>query len=197
MQLRGATAWVAHGRGTAAGRCLRHRTSAPIASLGTAGCVDRCRAPFPHGAGTTCGRRGVRMSPPQELCIIVIGLLAGFYGAAAGGAAVVGVPGLLLLGCPPPGAVAAAHVGALGMYAGGGYRFRRAGLLGARPLLPLVGWVAFGSLIGALVVQRLDTDRLQPVILALAVLMALLVLAGPRLGLERPGEAPGPGRRRA
>ena len=137
------------------------------------------------------------MSPLQGLCIIIIGLLAGFYGAAAGGAAARGVPGLLLLGVPPSGAVAAAHVGALGMYASGGYRYRRAGLLAARPLLPLLGWVALGALIGALLIQRLDTERLQPVILALAVLMALLVLLGPRLGLERPCAAPSPGRRRA
>ena len=137
------------------------------------------------------------MSPLEGLCIIVIGVLAGFYGAAAGGAAVLGVPGLLLLGVPASGAVAAAHVGALGMYATGGFRYRRAGLLEARPLLPLLGWVALGALVGALLIQRLDTARLQPVILTLAVVMALVVLVGPRLGLERPSAAPGRGRRRA
>ena len=137
------------------------------------------------------------MSPLEVSCIVAIGLLAGFYGAAAGGAAVLGVPGLLLLGLPASDAVAAAHVGALGMYFTGGFRFRREGLLETRPLLPLLGCVALGSLFGALLVQRLDTDRLEPFITLLTLGMALLVLAGRRLGLERPAVAPSHARRRA
>ena len=137
------------------------------------------------------------MSPLEVSCIIVLGLLAGFYGAAAGGASVVGVPGLLLLGVPASGAVAAAHVGALGMYATGGYRLRREGLLEARPLLSLLGCVALGSLLGALLVQRLETERLEPLITLLALAMALLVLTSRRLGFERPVAAPSRPRRRA
>lgn len=136
------------------------------------------------------------MSLLQLALIAVIGFLGSFYGVVSGGGGLIIIPGLIFVGLPGPAAVAAVRCGELGLSLTGALRFRRAGLIQVRPNRTLIAVAVAGAATGALLLLRTDPTQIQRVFGLLTIAVAPLILLGRRIGLERPGVAPSPARRR-
>lgn len=113
------------------------------------------------------------MEPLFLLALAGVGMIAGFVDAIAGGGGLITLPVLLSVGFGPIAAIATnkmqSIVGttiAVGTYWRGGY-------VSVRALLVAIVLTLTGSLIGALVVKRIDTS-----ILNVAAPIALIVIAG-------------------
>lgn len=112
------------------------------------------------------------LTPVVLLLLAAVGLLAGFVDAIAGGGGLISLPALLAMGFPPVGALAVNKAqGAVGTAIAATTYWRR-GLVELRPMLPSIVATYGGSLLGAFVVQRVDTSKL-----AVAVPVALLAIA--------------------
>src|ERR1700748_1747041 len=112
------------------------------------------------------------LSPLVLLILALVGLLAGFVDAIAGGGGLISLPALLSVGLPPVGALAANKAqGALGT-AIAAATYLRKGFGGVRPRVPAIVAPYLGSLTGAFTVQRIDTTKL-----AIAVPIALILIA--------------------
>jgi uncharacterized protein len=130
------------------------------------------------------------MSPQQLALIGAVGFGASFYGVVSGGGGLLVIPGLIIAGMSGPAAVASSRLGMLGVSLSGAYRFRQAGLLDVPLGLPLMAICTAGSVIGALLLLRIDTSSFERAFGAVTIMLAPLMLFGKRLGLERPGVAP-------
>ena len=100
---------------------------------------------------------------------LLIGLAAGFVGSIAGGGGFISIPGLLLLGISPSGAVATTKFGALGLSAGGlwGYRKR----ISWNVALVLLACAILGAFLGTHVLLALHENILKKVTGALLLLV--------------------------
>jgi uncharacterized membrane protein YfcA len=106
------------------------------------------------------------------LVLALVGLLAGFVDAIAGGGGLISVPALLSVGLPPLNALATNKAQSMVGTAMAARTYWRKGLVSLRPLLPALAAMAAGSLAGAFTVQRIDTSHL-----AVAVPVALMAIA--------------------
>jgi uncharacterized protein len=102
----------------------------------------------------------------------VVGMLAGFVDAIAGGGGMIALPVLLSVGVPPVAALATNKLqGAVGT-AMASITYWRRGIVKLRVLLPAVAWTFAGALLGAFAVRGTDTS-----LLAMAVPIALIGIA--------------------
>lgn len=105
--------------------------------------------------------------------LALVGLLAGFVDAIAGGGGLISLPALLSVGLPPINALAVNKAQSWLGTAIAATTYWREGLVAVRPLLPTILATFCGSFCGAFLVQRVDTSRL-----AVAVPVALIAIAG-------------------
>jgi uncharacterized membrane protein YfcA len=120
----------------------------------------------------------------QVLALAAVGLIAGTVDAIAGGGGLLTLPALLSCGLPP-------HV-ALGTNKGQSVfgslaslvRYQRAGLVERRWVVSSLAGGASGAVAGALLVSRLNPDRLRWVVLFLLVGVGLFVAVRPPLELR-------------
>jgi len=113
------------------------------------------------------------LTPLLLLVLALVGLVAGFVDAIAGGGGLISVPVLLSVGLPPVAALAINKAqGAIGTLIAATTYWRR-GYVALRPLLPSVAATFAGSLAGAFTVQRVDTSWL-----VIAVPIALVAISG-------------------
>ncbi|MEO8684784.1 MAG: TSUP family transporter, partial [Devosia sp.] len=100
------------------------------------------------------------LDPLILLALAGVGLLAGFVDAVAGGGGLIGIPALLFVGLPPVSALATNKVqGACGT-AMAVVTYWRRGFIDIRALALAAGLTLCGSVIGALIVKRLDISIL-------------------------------------
>lgn len=109
---------------------------------------------------------------PVLLALGVVGMLAGFVDAIAGGGGLISLPVLLSVGLSPVAAIATnkaqSIVGTIMAVA----TYRRRGLVSLRVLVPSIAASFAGSMAGAMAVKHVDTSAL-----ALAVPVALIAIA--------------------
>ena len=105
--------------------------------------------------------------------LAMVGLFGGFVDAIAGGGGMITVPALLSVGMPPVAALATNKMQSIVGTTMAVATYRRKGLMSLRALLPaaIAGFV--GSMLGALIVSRIDTS-----VLSVAVPVALIAIAG-------------------
>jgi uncharacterized membrane protein YfcA len=132
----------------------------------------------------TSDRRNL-LTPSAYLLLAIIGLAAGFVDAIAGGGGLLTVPALLWAGLPPQIALGTNKFQSSCGTALAAANYARAGLLNWSELRLGIAVTGLASVVGALVVTRLDADFLRHIIPIL-----LLVIAGyfwwkPELGTER------------
>ncbi|WMC11789.1 TSUP family transporter [Oceanimonas pelagia] len=126
----------------------------------------------------------------MELDLLTLGLLAlaallaGFIDAIAGGGGLITVPALLATGMPPTMALATNKLqSCFGSFSASFYYLRR-GLIDWRIMKWAVACTFVGSMLGTLLVQRIDASVLEKVLPFLLAAFALYFLFSPRVGDE-------------
>ena len=121
------------------------------------------------------------LDPLILLSLTGVGLLAGFVDAVAGGGGLIGIPALLFVGLPPVAALATNKVqGACGT-AMAVVTYWRRGFIDIRALALSVLVTLCGSVIGALIVKRLDVSILTTLVPIALIAIALYFLFAPNL----------------
>ena len=121
------------------------------------------------------------LDPLILLSLMGVGLLAGFVDAVAGGGGLIGIPALLFVGLPPVAALATNKVqGACGT-AMAVITYWRRGFVDIRALALSALFTLCGSVIGALVVKRLDVSILTTLVPIALIAIALYFLVAPNL----------------
>lgn len=121
------------------------------------------------------------LDPIVLLVLALVGLLAGFVDAIAGGGGLISLPALLSVGLPPVGALAANKAQAWLGTAIAAITYWREGLVDIPRLVPAIIATFCGSLLGAFIVQRIDTSRLAIAVPVALIAIAAYFLFAPRL----------------
>ena len=119
--------------------------------------------------------------------LLLIGVIAGFVDAIAGGGGLVSLPALLWAGLPPVEALATNKLqGTAGTFTST-LNYMRHGLIKPRQLLLAVVCTALGAAAGAMLVQQFSNDLLSQVIPWLLICFALYFFFSPRMdGRQHP-----------
>lgn len=116
---------------------------------------------------------------PMELDLFVllalglVGVVAGFVDAVAGGGGLIAIPALLAAGVPPIAALATTKLQSAIGTSVAAYTFWRKGYVDLRALLPAIAATFIGGYLGAFVVKQIDVS-----LLGYAVPVALILIAG-------------------
>jgi len=121
------------------------------------------------------------LDPMVLVALAGVGMLAGFVDAVAGGGGMIGIPALLFVGLPPISALATNKLQGVVGTAMAAATFWRRGFVSLRALLPAIILTFAGSLIGALVVKRIDVSLLQVAVPIALIGIALYFLFSPSL----------------
>lgn len=114
--------------------------------------------------------------------LALVALVAGFIDAIAGGGGLVTLPALLATGMPPTMALATNKLqSSFGSFSATFYYWRR-GLLDWTSMRWAVVCTFIGSMLGTLLVQRIDAAVLQQVLPFLLAAFALYFVCSPRVG---------------
>jgi uncharacterized membrane protein YfcA len=119
--------------------------------------------------------------PTVLLVLALVGLLAGFVDAIAGGGGLISLPALLSVGLPPVGALAVNKAQSWLGTAIAAATYWREGLVDLRRLVPAIVATFCGSLLGAFIVQRIDTSHLAVAVPIALIAIAAYFLFAPRL----------------
>lgn len=120
----------------------------------------------------------------QEIIIFAVGLVAGFLGATVGGGGMVAVPALLLLGFSPQSAVAINKVGDIGAFLSAATQYWKSKKIDWKMAIPLAIVTIIGSLTGALIMVRLETEFLQVLIGVMILLFLPFFFFSKNIGIE-------------
>jgi uncharacterized membrane protein YfcA len=123
----------------------------------------------------------VHFEPFVLFALGAAGLLAGFVDAIAGGGALIGIPALLAAGIPPVAAIGTNKVQSILGTAIAATTYARGGYVPLRPLLPAAVLAVLGGLLGAVLVESIDTRFLAGAVPLALILVALYFLFAPRL----------------
>lgn len=121
------------------------------------------------------------LDPLVLLALGCVGLVAGFVDAIAGGGGMLSVPALLSAGLPPVAALATNKMQSVIGTAMAVATYWRRGFIDLRRLVPAIAATFAGSLIGALVVSRVDTSLLNLAVPVALIAIALYFLFAPKL----------------
>ena len=121
------------------------------------------------------------LDPLILLALAGVGMLAGFVDAVAGGGGMIGIPALLFVGLPPVSALATNKLQGVVGTAMAAVTFWRRGYVSLRALVPAIALTFAGSLIGALVVKRIDVSLLEVAVPIALIGIALYFLFSPNL----------------
>ncbi|MBG7602046.1 MAG: TSUP family transporter [Gammaproteobacteria bacterium] len=119
--------------------------------------------------------------------LLLIGVIAGFVDAIAGGGGLVSLPALLWAGLPPVEALATNKLQGTAGTSTATLNYMRHGLIKPRQLLLAVVCTALGAAAGAMLVQQFSNDLLSQVIPWLLICFALYFFFSPRMdGRQHP-----------
>jgi len=114
--------------------------------------------------------------------LFLTGFCAGFVDSIAGGGGLITVPVLLSLGLSPADALGTNKLQSSFGSASATFHYSRAGLISWRDCRDGIIATAIGSVIGSLVVERIDPLYLREAIPVLLIAIALYLLFRPKLG---------------
>ena len=117
--------------------------------------------------------------------IFVVSILGGAFGTLVGGTSLLTIPVLIFLGLPPHTAIGTDRLGIAGLTTVGWYKFHRKGLIHYSISLWMGVAALIGSFLGANLVLGISMGLLRKIIAAATVLILIIVVAQPRLGLEK------------
>ena len=115
----------------------------------------------------------------EAALLVVGGTFAGAINAVAGGGSSMTVPLLVLAGVPGNSANGSNRIGVLTSNAAAATSFRRLGVNGLTPALPILLPVVAGSLIGSLAISRLTDETFETVFGLLMIPLIILSIRPP------------------
>ncbi len=116
---------------------------------------------------------------------------ASAYGALIGGASLITIPLLILLGLPPHTAIGTDRFGVMGIGWGGLMKFHRKGLVNYRLSLLMALPTFLGAIVGANLVFTVSEYLLKIIIIITNVLCLLYLLLNPKSGVEERRQSTG------
>lgn len=132
---------------------------------------------------------------PHDILIIFIGFLSAFIGSISGGAGLISVPSLLLLGIPPHIALGTSNFGDIGFKLGNIIKFSQYKNLGVkgRDVLILTLIAVPATILGAKLVVSINPTILSKLIGVILIILIPLMFANKDLGIKE-NRAEGPKR---
>ena len=125
------------------------------------------------------------------IVIFIAGAGASAFGTLIGGASLITIPLLIVLGLPPHVAIGTDRFGMIGIGCAGLYKFWRKGIVDWRLSLLMAVPTLLGTVLGANLVFSISENILKIVIIVTNILCLLYLLFNPGLGLERKARARG------
>ena len=117
--------------------------------------------------------------------IFFVAILASAFGTLIGGASIVTIPTLILLGLPPHTAIGTDRLGIIGIGVAGWYKFQKMGLVNYRIGFTIAIPILLGTTIGSNLVLQISEDVLKNVIIILNVLIVFFIVLNPRIGVDK------------
>ena len=114
-----------------------------------------------------------------------VAVFASAIGTLIGGASIITIPVLILLGLPPHTAIGTDRFGIIGVGVAGWYEFHKKGLINYR-----IGWIVaipvlFGSALGANIVLQISESVLKVVIVVTTIILTVFLLLNSGMGVEK------------
>ena len=125
------------------------------------------------------------MNVTDLVIVFAASSLASVVGSVVGGASLVTIPLLILLGLPTHTAIGTDRFGVMGIGVMGWYLFHRKGLIDYKVGVATGIPTLVGSFIGAHLVLQINDSTLKLVIAAISVLLLPLIVLSPKLGVEK------------
>jgi len=116
--------------------------------------------------------------------LAIVGLIAGFVDAIAGGGGLIALPALLAAGVPPVAAMATNKMQSIVGTAIASYTYWRKGFLDLRSLFGAIILTFIGSFLGAFIVKQIDVSALLLIVPVALIAIALYFLFAPNLSDE-------------
>jgi uncharacterized membrane protein YfcA len=117
--------------------------------------------------------------------VFVAGMVASSFGTLIGGASLITIPTLILLGLPPHTAIGTDRLGITGLGLAGWYKFHQKGMINYKISFMVGVSTLVGSLLGANLVLQINPIILKKLIAVVTVCILGLVAVKPQIGLER------------
>jgi uncharacterized membrane protein YfcA len=118
----------------------------------------------------------------EALLLVVGGVFAGIVNSVAGGGSTLTVPLLVLAGVPGNSANGSNRLGVLTSNAAATASFRRLGVEGLTPAIPILLPVVAGSLIGSVAISRLTDETFETVFGLLMIPLIIFSIRKPKFG---------------
>lgn len=112
-------------------------------------------------------------------------IFASAFGTLVGGASIITIPTLILLGLPPHTAIGTDRFGIIGVGVAGWYKFHQKGLINYKVGLIVAIPVLFGSALGANLVLQISEIVLKQVIVVTTILLTVFLLFNSGMGVEK------------
>lgn len=123
------------------------------------------------------------------IIIFIVSIAASFYGTLIGGASLITIPTLMLIGLPPHMAIGTDRFGVVGLGMAGFFEFRRKGMLHYGVSLAIGIPAFFGAFLGANLVLSVEENTLRIIVALINLGGLILVLSRPQIGTMA-GRAP-------
>jgi uncharacterized protein len=117
--------------------------------------------------------------------LLLVGIVASLYGVSVGGAGLLILPTVILIGFPPQNAIATSVLGYLGMCTVGAAVYGKAGKVDLRIGLPATFIGIIGAAVGAFIVLELPEELLRKIIGIFLLLILCVLLFKRDYGLEK------------
>lgn len=118
----------------------------------------------------------------NTLIIFTSGVLAGFIGAQVGGGGLITLPTLLAMGLNPAVAIGTNRLAALFINFSAAIQYWRNKKISLKKIIPFTILAVIGSILGAEMVLRIDSDLLMKAITTLLIFLVLIVLYKKEIG---------------
>lgn len=120
--------------------------------------------------------------------IFFTSIIGASFGTLVGGTSLLTIPVLIFLGLPPHTAIGTDRLGIAGLTTVGWYKFHQKGLIDYPVALGMGVAAVVGSFLGANLVLEISMGLLRKIIAIVTVAILVIVIAQPRLGLEKSKE---------
>lgn len=119
------------------------------------------------------------------LIMFLVSVFAGSFGAITGGASLITIPVLMLLGLSPHMAIGTDRLGIIGVGVAGFYQFAKKGLINYKIAVWTAVPILFGSVLGAHLVLDVNVDFLKKLIVVINIVLLALMLVDKRIGVHK------------
>lgn len=124
------------------------------------------------------------MEPLLLFAVFIGGIIASAYGTLLGGASLLTIPLLIVLGLPAHVAVATNRTGLLGLALAGWYKFHKKKTMNYSVAWLVAIFSGIGAFLGANLVVSIDEAALEIVVSLVTLAILALMLANPKAGIE-------------